>query len=502
MFVWRMAFMWITGGIIAALPLSAQNTYDGYTFVYSDKKAILYDMNKTVVNQWTTEYTIQACADLLRDSSIIVSINEPGAWSEKLVVQSGRFQIINWKGEVTWDFKYSSADYCPHHDIEPVYRTNDPKEKPTFLIPCYTKTWGDKIVEIRPTGKTTGEVVWEWVSSNHICESGCSDKADLLDKSKGNNGAYNKPSDAMHVNSVSYNRWLDQIVISNKGFNELIVIDHSTTTAEAKGATGGKYGKGGRILYRWGCPSNYGAPGTKQFSGQHHCCWVPDTLIGTNQPIPGGGNFMAVNNGGKKVVEIAAPDAKDGVYQRVTGQAFGPSSTLWSYAPSGLASNEGSIQKMPNGNYIICTGGVSTGSGSAKTTFSSGASKVYEVTSANKIVWQLDNFGTSSEGYRYAYGYLNRNVDVTAIRRAVVQKATIAVGRENLTGKIRITMKNGSPDARLSFFSLTGRELLRSLASADGCGWDLGNRLPAGTYLIRVVSAATVICEQVTTIQR
>jgi hypothetical protein len=225
---------------------------------------------------------------------------------------------------------------------------------------------------------------------------------------------------------------------------------------------------------------------------------VPDTLLGTNQPIPGGGNFMAVNNGGKKVVEIAAPDAKDGVYQRVTGQAFGPTSTVWSYTPSGLATNEGSIQKMPNGNYIICTGGVDMSGGFGKTSFSGGASKVYEVTSANKIVWQLDGFGTSSEGYRYAYGYLGGKVDVAPRHKVVPQKVTIAVGADNSTGKIRITMKNGSPDARLSLYSLTGQELVRSFASTDGYGWYLGNRFPAGTYLVRVVSASTVIYERVT----
>ena len=73
----------------------------------------------------------------------------------------------------------------------------------------------------------------------------------------------NQGSDITHTNAVSYNPGLDQIVISVPGYGEIFVIDHSTTTQEAKGSTGGKYGHGGDLLYRWGNPMNYGK-GTKE----------------------------------------------------------------------------------------------------------------------------------------------------------------------------------------------------------------------------------------------
>ena len=59
----------------------------------------------------------------------------------------------------------------------------------------------------------------------------------------------------MHCNGLDYNSALDQIALSCRGMNEVYIIDHSTTTEEAVGHTGGNAGKGGDILYRWGNPS-------------------------------------------------------------------------------------------------------------------------------------------------------------------------------------------------------------------------------------------------------
>ena len=61
-------------------------------------------------------------------------------------------------------------------------------------------------------------------------------------------------ADWLHTNAIAYNPQRDEIALSVLGNNEIWIIDHSTTTEEARGSTGGNSGKGGDILYRWGNP--------------------------------------------------------------------------------------------------------------------------------------------------------------------------------------------------------------------------------------------------------
>ncbi len=57
-----------------------------------------------------------------------------------------------------------------------------------------------------------------------------------------------------HINSVSYHPGLDVILLSSATTGEIWVIDHSTNKQEAASDRGGNFGKGGRLLYRWGNP--------------------------------------------------------------------------------------------------------------------------------------------------------------------------------------------------------------------------------------------------------
>ena len=219
----------------------------------------------------------------------------------------------------------------------------------------------DCILEIEPTGKTTGKVVWEWHAWDHLIQDFDDKKANFgdvaahpelidlnfgegvlasmvakkeeLDKLKsigyvGGAGRKAQPpkADWMHVNGVAYNAELDQIMLSVHEFSEFWIIDHSTTTAEAAGHKGGRCGKGGDLLYRWGNPRAYRAGTVKdqQLFAQHNAHWIPKGL-------PGEGNVLVFNNGLRRtggayssVDEIVLPVDTNGEYEHAPGKPFGP----------------------------------------------------------------------------------------------------------------------------------------------------------------------------------
>jgi hypothetical protein len=178
------------------------------------------------------------------------------------------------------------------------------------------------------------------------------------------------------MNSIDYNATFDQIMLSVRGNSEVWIIDHSTTMAEAAGHTGGKSGKGGDLLYRWGNPRAYGA-GTQsdqKLYQQHDAEWIP-------AGYPGAGNITVFNNGlGRNystVDEFTPPVDAAGNYTLAAGKAFGPTDFTWTYKanpPASLfAEAISGAQRLPNGNTLIDDGTHGT---------------FIEVTASGETVWK------------------------------------------------------------------------------------------------------------------
>ncbi len=188
----------------------------------------------------------------------------------------------------------------------------------------------------------------------------------------------------MHVNSVDYNPKFDQIMISVHEFNEVWIIDHSTTTAEARSHAGGRCGKGGDLLYRWGNPRVYrsGSNADQRLFAQHRAHWIADGL-------PGAGHMLVFNNGNGRpdgaystVDEIVLPVNSQGLYEKEEYVAFGPERANWSYSapdPSSFFSMMISgAHRLPNGNTFICSGNQAI---------------LFEVTPAGETVWRYKLVG-------------------------------------------------------------------------------------------------------------
>lgn len=358
-------------------------TYGGYTFFAPGRSSTTYlvDGIGRVVHSWPSNFNPGNSAYLLDGGEILRAARIPGNLPISAGGAGGRVERIAWDGTLLWQFEYSSTQVQHHHDVEPLPNGN------VLLVAWELKTvaealaagrdpallsdnelWPDHIIEVEPTGSVGGNIVWEWHAWDHLVQEFDPTRnnydvvADHPEKIDINfiNGASN--ADWLHVNSIDYNAELDQIMLSIPRFAEVWIIDHSTTTAEAAGSSGGNAGRGGDLLYRWGNPRCYQAGTTAdQVFYFHHCAeWIAPGL-------PGAGNIIVFNNGvnrpggnASSADEFIPPIDAAGNYVLNPGNAFGPSALEWTYmapVPTDLYGRIlGGVQRLPNGNTILCEG--------------------------------------------------------------------------------------------------------------------------------------------------
>tara|TARA_Y100001958_G_C21241987_1_gene570067 strand:- start:1185 stop:2453 length:1269 start_codon:yes stop_codon:yes gene_type:complete len=250
----------------------------------------------------------------------------------------GIFKKLSWSGDIIWTFSFYNSNVNPHHDFVVIPNGNLlvlSWEKKSIMeaqmkgrVDISDELWSLAIFEINPIQNDSFNIVWEWHLWDHLIQD--------IDPGLENFGIISEnphrlninlgdhfSSDWLHTNSIDYNHNLDQIIFSSRNLNEIFIIDHSTTTEEAKYSVGGNSGKGGDILFRWGNPNNYnrGQISDRILGSQHGVNWIQDSLVG-------GGQILLFNNN--------------------------PSDSI---GPSGLYGNSSVIQIKPsldsNGNYII-----------------------------------------------------------------------------------------------------------------------------------------------------
>lgn len=381
--------------------------YNGYTLFNpnGDYNTYLIDMYGNTAHTWLNAKRGGYSVYLLKNGHLMRA-GEDSTAVMKGAAFSGLLQEIDWNATVVWEFKYSTVIHNMHHDIEPMPNGNvlivawDKKTATEIVDAGYrrsTEMWVDSVIEVN---RTTSSIQWEWHAWDHLIQDYNSAKAnygvianhpELLNINLAMVGGGPGPGDLdwLHTNAVSYNPILDQIVLCSHNMDELYIIDHSTSTIEAKGHTGGNSGKGGDILYRWGKPSNYKVTIPPQLDMCHCALWI-------EKGLPGEGNIMVFNNGDtlkqSSIYEITPPVATNGSYEFVPGVGYGPSSPLWSYSNGSnfYSVHLGSNQRLPNGNTLI--------SESTK-------SHLLEVTSTGEVVWEFQFGKEIARSLRYAPNY-------------------------------------------------------------------------------------------------
>jgi hypothetical protein len=451
------------------LILNDPRAFPGYTLIAPmfSKTTYLIDILGKVVRTWESDCTPGVSAYLLENGHLL----RPGALQPSPFGfgpgAGGRVQEFDGDGQLLWDFTYVSDMRLPHHDVTKLPNGNVlmivwEKKTKEEAIAAGRRTdlvgnaglHPDYLIEVKPTGKTTGEIVWEWHLWDHLIQDhdrskpnfgNVTDHAELVDlnfgagegpiapmmatkdgvaklrslgyvgstpapsekdspkpepeekskpepkeesksaaksKSAPNRGRPNANADWTHFNSVAYNPDLDQIVVSVHAFSEIWIIDHSTTTALAAGHKGGRGGKGGDLLYRWGNPRAYrnGSKMEQRLFNQHNAHWIP-------HGVPGAGHLLVFNNGSGRpggdsssVDEIVPPVDSLGQYTRNRRGPYEPIEAVWSYSAPKKSDFYSffisGAQRLPNGNTLICSGASGT---------------IFEVTPDKEVVWKYAN---------------------------------------------------------------------------------------------------------------
>ena len=464
--------------LIVPLPLNREEGHFLYTPWHS-KTTYLINETGAVNHTWQSNYYPLYDSYMGDNGSIYLAINSG----------QGGVQKIAYDGTILWEYHYTLDSSYATHDIVPlpngdiliimqeikshaqaVQAGRDPDSVGTQFYP-------NMLLQIHQTGPTSGDIVWEWHVWDHLIQD--------FDASKDNYGDVSEHPELAdinfdqywspgwpYVNSVDYNPKFDQVLISAHNFDEVWIIDHSTTTEEAASHEGGIYGHGGDLLYRWGNPQTYdrGDASDKKLYFQHQCCWVKPGL-------PNAGNILVFSNGNtrpggpKSSVDEITPDVNNdtGEYYLPPGGTYGPVELTWQYMlPNNLFSDGfGGAQRMLNNNTLICSGwnGV-----------------FIEVTPEQQIVWTFNN----------PYPYMNDEVYRTQYIPPYVPPPPVPPRIPNLECTGSLSWSNVKPGA-----TVHGSFQVMNVGDNDSLlNWTVNNSLTWGTWTFNPSSGENLVPTQ------
>ena len=428
----RLAFACVVAVLMYTLaPIRAQSVYPTGTTIYEPARAwngytvlsplqtqavLVIDMNGNVVKRWEGLNNSAGGPARVLPGGILISASgarPPNQESLELVQQ-------DFDGKVIWQFSHNEQiktgegstiwSARQHHDwqresLPAGYYSPESApvvEGTSTLILTHTNRLqprvadvmleDDRLVEV----SWKGDVLWEWVASDHIDELGFAPDARKAIKAAQSFNKARGSFDWLHINSAHFvgpNRWFDQgdmrfapnnVIISSREASLLAIV-----------------GRDGKIVWRLGPDFSESKElrAIHQIIGQHHAHIIPKGL-------PGAGNLLVFDNGGSSGYGFASPIAPDGVgaFARSTSRVveINPVTLelVWSYTnPRFFSTNISSAQRLPNGNTLITAGA---------------GGRMFEVTTQGAIVWEymypLFSGANASNAvyraYRIPYGWI------------------------------------------------------------------------------------------------
>lgn len=390
-----------TVGLLSYVPDQA---FDGYNLLFPHNQPNVYLLNNCgeIVNVWedASNFRPGNIAYLSEDGLLYKGKRDAAIANDPIWAGGGGaiLEIRDWDNNLIWDFEMNDSLYRLHHDfaitpsgniIALAWEFKSTEECIAAGRDTSTLTqgvlWPDWVLEIDPFNDT---IVWEWHAWDHLVQDFDSTKAnygviadhpELIDV---NYGRLDGHPDWHHGNALDYNAELRQIMLSIPYFDEIWIIDHSTSTEEAAVHFGGLSNKGGDLMFRWGNPQTFdsGDSTDQKLFFQHDTHWIDDFLQPTH---PHYGKIGVFNNRAGADYSTAniinAPiEMYDWVYfQQPDGSYFPEDFDLTIQHPEDstrmYSTGLSSVQILPNGNTLICVGRFGYS---------------FEVTPDNEIVWE------------------------------------------------------------------------------------------------------------------
>lgn len=375
---------------------------DGYILLNPEDQSTVFLINNCgeVVHTWETDEVRFPGKEqyISPDGKLYLASIQPAIQESSFGAggAGGVLEIIDWEGNVEWQYVVADQNHRQHHDIHIMPNGNimfiaweniDLDEAAFYGFDTLNHPqlafWPDKIVEVDPS---TDEIVWQWRAIDHMVQD--------IDSSRINFGIVSEHperininyvdfafgrQDVHHINSLDYNEELDMVMVSVRNFNEIWIIDHSTTIEEAASTSGGLRNHGGDLLYRWGNPAAYNAGDAEDqmLFRQHDATWIDD--VPADHPYYG--QVSVYNNFIAPELSLGAVlnpifDPVQNAFETVEGIFLPLEFTTTKSHPmqeknfSTAASN---IQFLENGNVLFCA---------------ARQGRVFEITSDGALAWE------------------------------------------------------------------------------------------------------------------
>ena len=346
---------------------------DSYVFAVENGKTRCYLLNKEgqILNEWNLSQSLGNDIFLESDGSLTGMFKPENDPVFSFGGFGGVVKRINPDGSEQWSYEVSNENQLSHHDVELlpngnvlfiVWEKTTIEDATAMGVITEFDLYTESLWEVNPD---TDEIVWKWNSIDHIIQNNNPELDNFGDPSENwkkidlNKNPILDNGDIMHANGIDYDNERDLIYLSVNFYNEIWVIDHSTSIDQAAGSTGGNYGVGGDLVYRFGDQTNLPI-----FDRNHY----PNLIEGD---FPGEDNMLVYVNG-NSIEQSTAYELELPFDEFPTDKS---PQVIWSFTDPNMYSRIVSgVEPLKNGNRLITEGDYG----------------IWEVTPEGEIAWKYE----------------------------------------------------------------------------------------------------------------